>query len=284
MKHIELSAGRLYYRDAGEGRPVVFVHGVFVNSTLWRKLEAPLVESGLRLIAPDWPLGSHRVAMNTTADMTPGGVARLIGEFLDRLDLNDVILVATDTGGAITQLLMCQPQDRVAQVVLTPCDSFDNFLPRSIRALQYAVRVPGALALGVQPFRSHRLRSIGYRTLAKHPNPADITADWAQPLLTNSAVRRDVSRFLAAIDHRDTLLAAQRLRTFDKPVLIIWPRDLPFFPYEHALLWLEILPDATLVDAGDSYTFVCEDQPELLAREISAFAATGAGSTRGAAP
>lgn len=281
MEHIELSAGPLYYRDAGGGHPVVFVHGVFVNGALWRKLEAPLVEAGLRFIAPDWPLGAHSVAMVPTADLTPAGIARLVAEFLDRLDLHDVTLVATDTGGAITQLLLSQPHERVARVVLTPCDSFDNFLPRSIRALQYAARVPRALELAAQPFRSKRLRSLGYRTLAKHPIPTDITASWVRPLLTDSEVRRDVSRFLAAVDHRDTQVAAQRLRTLDVPVLLVWPKKLPFFPHEHAERWLRILPHADLVDGGDSYTFVCEDQPHLLARRIVAFAATGAGPTRG---
>lgn len=272
MQAAELSSGLIRYRDCGEGPPVAFIHGVFVNSTVWRKLEFPLISSGFRFVAPDLPLGAHDIPMSPDADLSPHGVARLIAEFLEVLDLRDVTIVATDTGGAIVQLLLAGGCERVARVVLTPCDSFDNFLPLSIRALQYLARIPGALAVAAQPFRSKRLRRLGFRTLAKHPIPDDVTASWVRPLLHDAGVRRDIARFLSAIDHRDTVRAAQQLSTFAKPVLLVWPRHAPFFPYEHAERWARILPNATLVDAGDSYTFVAEDQPDLLTHHLVAFA------------
>lgn len=270
MNDVELSAGRIRYRDTGDGPPILFVHGVFVNGTLWRTVVEAL-QTNFRCISPDWPLGAHTVPMAPDADLSPHGVARMIREFIDRLDLHDVTVVANDTGGAITQLLLADGCDRVGRVVLTPCDSFDNFLPRSIRALQYLARVPGALAIGVQPLRVRRLQPIALRWLAKRPIPADITSEWLHPLLTDRGIRRDLARFLSAIDNKDTLAAAERLRTFDKPVLLLWPRDAPYFPFAHAERWAEILPDARIVEVPDSYTFVAEDQPDLVAREIRRF-------------
>ena len=128
MLEAELSAGRIRYRDLGEGPPIVFVHGVFVNSTLWRNVERPLAAAGFRCIGPDWPLGAHSLPMPPDADLTPHGVARLIGEFLDVLDLRDVTIVGNDTGGAITQLPLAGGCERIGRAELTPCDSFDNFL------------------------------------------------------------------------------------------------------------------------------------------------------------
>ncbi|WP_245008802.1 alpha/beta fold hydrolase [Mycolicibacterium farcinogenes] len=284
---VGLSGGRIRYRDSGgDGPPVVFIHGVFVDSAVWRKLESPLTAVGLRFIALDLPLGAHTVAMNKGANMSPMGVAALIGEFLEALDLRDVTLVATDTGGAIVQLLLADGCDRVGRVVLTPCDSFDNFLPLSIRLLQYAARVPGVMAIGVQPLRSRMARRLVYGTLAKHGVPDDITAAWIRPLVTSRGVRRDIARFLATIDHRDTLAAAEKLRMFDKPVLLVWPRRAPYFPFAHAERWVQILPDARLVEVTDAYTFVSEDQPDTLARELASFvaatpAATGTRSKKG---
>lgn len=273
VQEVELSAGRIRYRDSGDGPVVVFVHGVFTDSAVWRKLDAPLTSAGFRVLAPDFPLGSHVLPMYGHADLSPQGIAGLLAEFLDALDVREVTLVATDTGGAITQLLLASGQhERVARVVLTPCDSFHNFLPLSIRPLQYVARVPGLLTVGVQALRSRVVRRLTYRSLAKHGVPDDIAAAWVRPMLTSSGVRRDTARFLAAINHRDTQAAAEILRGLDKPVLLVWPRRAPFFPLDHAHRWAEILPDARVVDAGDSYTFVSEDQPELLAREIVAFA------------
>ncbi len=271
MQEVELSGGRMRYRDVGEGAPVVFIHGVFTDSKVWRKLETPLLAAGLRFVAPDLPLGSHTVPLNADADQSPQGVAARVAEFLDVLDLREVTIVATDTGGAITQLLLARGCGRIARVVLTPCDSFDNFLPPSIRALQYAARVPGALALGAQPLRLRWVRRLVYRTLAKHGIPDQITGAWVHPLLTDPGVRRDTARFLAAIDHRETVSAADTLRNLDKPVLLLWSRRAPYFPFSHAERWTQILPDARLVEIADSYTFVSEDQPDLFARELTAF-------------
>src|SRR5260370_26828602 len=102
---IELEQGTVHYRDRGEGRPIVFVHGLLVNGLLWRKVTAAL-EPQFRCIAPDWPLGSHPEPLAAGADASPRGVAQLIADFLEALALDDVTLVANHTGGALPQPLV----------------------------------------------------------------------------------------------------------------------------------------------------------------------------------
>ena len=58
-KEIGLSAGTVRYREAGEGQPVVFVHGYLVDGRLWHGVVDRLSDR-CRCIAPDWPMGSHR--------------------------------------------------------------------------------------------------------------------------------------------------------------------------------------------------------------------------------
>src|SRR3954447_23255308 len=90
-----LSAGTVRYSDRGSGPPVVFVHGLLVNGLLWRKV-TPRLEDDARVIVPDWPLGSHTVAMDADADVSPPALASLIDEFLASLDPEDVVLVGKD--------------------------------------------------------------------------------------------------------------------------------------------------------------------------------------------
>src|SRR5262245_13938756 len=111
---VELSAGTVAYRERGEGSPVVFVHGVLVNADLWRKV-VPAVSERHRCIAPDWPLGAHSRPMRAGADLSPTGVADLIAEFLAALDLEDVTIVANDTGGALTQILLTRHPERIGR-------------------------------------------------------------------------------------------------------------------------------------------------------------------------
>src|SRR3954467_12372581 len=94
-KEGRLSSGLIRYREAGAGKPVVFVHGYLVDGRLWSR-SVDRLSDRFRCVAPDWPLGAQQVAMNPDADLSPPGLARLIAEFLERLDLEDVTLVGND--------------------------------------------------------------------------------------------------------------------------------------------------------------------------------------------
>src|SRR3954465_9963271 len=104
MPEITLPQGTIHYRAAGEGPPVVFLHGLLVDAELWRKV-TPLLQGAARSIVPDLPLGSHRIALSAVVVLSPAGVARLVVGLLAALDLEDVILVGNDSGGAISQLV-----------------------------------------------------------------------------------------------------------------------------------------------------------------------------------
>jgi pimeloyl-ACP methyl ester carboxylesterase len=280
MNEIELSAGTIRYRDTGDGPPIVFVHGLLVDGTLWRKV-TPRLESRFRCIVPDLPLGSHAVAMKPDADLSPPGLARLIGELIEKLDLRDVTLVANDTGGALTQILLANgPVDRIGRVVLTPSDAFDNFFPPLFRPLQYLARVPGAVNAVIQSLRAPALRRLplAYGWLTKRRVPNDVTAAWVRPCQTDKGVRRDTAKLLRSVSSRYTLEAAERLPGFDRPVLIAWAPEDRFFPMEHARRLADLFPDARVEEIADSWTFVPEDQPERLAGLVEEFAGAAVGA------
>jgi pimeloyl-ACP methyl ester carboxylesterase len=270
---IELPQGTIRYRDSGEGKPVVFVHGLLVDGLLWRKV-TPLLDGEVRCIVPDWPLGSHRVALAPSADRSPRGMARLIADFLEKMELEDVTLVANDTGGAIAQLLVTERPERVGRLVLTPCDCYENFFPPMFKPLQWLARVPGALALAVQPMRSAAVRRspLGFGLLTKRPIPEEITWGWVEPSLTDRDVRNDAIALLRGVDARDTLAAAEKLRDFDRPTLIAWAREDIVFKPRFAERLARDIPNSRLEWIEDSRSFVSEDQPARLAELVGAFA------------
>jgi pimeloyl-ACP methyl ester carboxylesterase len=270
---LALPQGTVRYRDSGGGRPLVFVHGLLVDGLLWRKV-TPLLEGEFRCIAPDWPLGSHRVALAPSADRSPRGMARLIADFLEAMELEEVTLVANDTGGAIAQLLVTERPERIGRLVLTPCDCYENFFPPMFKPLQWLARVPGALTLAAQPMRSAAVRRspLGFGLLTKRPIPEEITRGWIEPSLTDRDVRRDAVGLLRGVDPRDTLAAAKKLRDFDGPTLIAWAREDIVFKVRFAERLARDIPSSRLELIEDSRSFVSEDQPERLAELISAFA------------
>ena len=72
-----------------------------------------------RCITPDLPWGSHSIPLEPDADLSLPGMARITANFLEALDLDNVAIVANDTGGAVAQALVGRHPDRIARLVLT---------------------------------------------------------------------------------------------------------------------------------------------------------------------
>src|SRR2546423_1736461 len=138
---VAVSGGKGRYRERGGGPPGGFLHGVLGNGDLLRDLVPRVADAGFRCITPDLPIGGHELPMDESADLTPPGLARLIVEMIDALGLDRPIVVANDTGGALTQIAMAEHGDKLGPVVLTSCDAFEDFFPPLFRYLTLTARI-----------------------------------------------------------------------------------------------------------------------------------------------
>lgn len=269
---VELSAGPINLRERGEGEPIVFVHGFGVDGRLWDGTAAALADAH-RCIVPDWPLGAHREPMREGTDLTPPGVARLIDEFLAKLDLEGVTLVGNDSGGALAQILVTEHPGRVARLVLTNCDLFEKFPPQAFRPLVTLCKLPGAraaFARGLQ-FRAVRRSPLTYGALTVRPIDDELLKSWADAQASDPGVGRDGLRFFANVDKRYTLQAARKLSALEIPALIAWGARDRFFPVSDARRLAAAIPDSRLVELPDAATFVPLDKPRELAEAIGSF-------------
>jgi pimeloyl-ACP methyl ester carboxylesterase len=271
VRAVELRKGRIRAHVTGEGPPIVFVHGALVNANLWRKVVPRL--DGYTRVTLDLPLGSHLESMPADANMSAPGLALMIAEAIEALGLDGVTVVGNDTGGGLTQLVAVRRPERIARLVLTSSDAFDNFPPRLFRIVFAPARIPGVIPVGFAGLRLRRLRRlpIAYGWLSKKPIDHDAEDSYVLPVLTRSEIRRDARRVLAGLDPKYTLDAAARLTSFDKPVLIAWSTEDRFFPTEHAERLTKLLPDARLEWIEGARSFSPEDRPERLAELIGAF-------------
>ncbi|MGW0548525.1 alpha/beta fold hydrolase [Streptomyces altiplanensis] len=278
MPAIELTSGVIDYIDTGTGpgdtrETVVLVHGVAFDESLWQ----PVVEdlcADFRVVVPVLPLGSHRRPVRPGTDLSAHGVAALLAEFLDRLDLRAVTLVQNDAGTA--QLLVGTHDKRVGRLVLTSCEALDNYPPGTQgRILQAAIHVPGGLFLLLQSFRSPFL--AGMRSslggMAKYPIPYKLVRRWYGPLLTGPGVRRDFAAFLRSTRKGTYLRAAERLRTFDRPALVAWGAEDRMMPPETGRRLAELLPHGRYVEIPDSRTLIPLDNPGGLCAALRRFIA-----------
>jgi pimeloyl-ACP methyl ester carboxylesterase len=285
---VDLPAGPISYRvyDAhdGAGETVVFVHGFAVDGRIWEPLALRLAAAGMRCIVPTWPFGSHTTPMNPDANLAPPAAGRLVLDFLAALDLTGVTIVGNDSGGAVTQLAVTTDASRIGRLVLTNCDSFDNFPPGIFKPLSKLAKVPGAgfslaQAMRFEPF----IRApFGYRDLTATKLPTELLRSFLAPLITDRRIRRDAMKFFGATDNRDTLAAGAKLSELDLPALLVWGTADTLFPMSDAERLQGALKDATLVAVPDAKVFVALDQPDAVATAISEFVAARpvAGSQR----
>jgi pimeloyl-ACP methyl ester carboxylesterase len=270
----QVPAGTIAYRERGEGPPIVFVHGVGMTGDLWRHV-APQLAAHHRCICPDLPLGAHRERIAADTDMSLPGLARIVADLLEALDLRDVTIVANDTGGAISQWLVGHHGERVSRLVLTSCDAFDKYPPDPQRILAALARprpLFWVLAKAMR-FRWAQRLSIAYGDTTKEPMDPVVMAANTEGIRTLPWVRADLRRILLAVDDDHMFRAAEGLTSFDRPALVVWGADDILFPPVYGRLLAELLPQGRYTEIPGCMTFVPEEAPGQLLEMIEEFLA-----------
>ena len=262
-------------RVLGDGPPLVFVHGLLVDRRLWDGVIDRLADSH-RCIVANWPMGSHRLAMNDDADLSPPGMARIIAMLMDELGLERATVVGNDTGGAVSQILAANHPERVERLVLTNCDTFEHFPPFPFSLLTPVAKMPGGMALLQAGQRFAAVRRMSYAPLVKRPLPQELVDSWLEPASSDPAVKRDLVKILRGIDKRQTLEAAEKLRGFERPIRFAWGTEDRFFKRSHAERLAAQVPDSRIEDIPGAGTFVPLDEPARVAELVAGFVAEGA--------
>jgi pimeloyl-ACP methyl ester carboxylesterase len=263
--------------------PVLFVHGILVDGRLWRDVAEGLARRGFRCIVPTWPLGSHTIPVSDATVLSLPGVAELINDAIVALDLSDVTLVGSDTGGGICQLLVDAHPDRIGRLVLTNCDAFDKCPPFPFDIAFGLLRGPTSIKALFAQLRLRALRHspLGFGLLLNKPDP-ELTSAWVQPCLKDSRICRDLAALLRQVATTDLTDVASRLPRFTKPVMLVWgQRDRCFTPALGRRL-AGLFSNGKLIEVPDAKTFVALDEPGAVIDAIAAIAAwkPGAGLRR----
>jgi pimeloyl-ACP methyl ester carboxylesterase len=245
-RSVDTLSGRISYAEAGAGPVALFVHGVLLNKHLWRHQLAGLSDLR-RCIAIDL-LAHGDTEISPDQDVSVTANARMIGEFMDALDLDQVDLVGNDSGGGIAQIFAARNPSRVRTLTLTNCDAHDNWPPKAFKPFLDMAAAGGlADALGAMLsdkaiFRSPDALGPAY----EHPQSvSDATIEtYVRPLVRTEQRTRDFERFLGAFDCRQTLAIEADLRRLTAPTLIVWGSDDIYFDVKWAQWLADAIPGA----------------------------------------
>jgi pimeloyl-ACP methyl ester carboxylesterase len=279
---LETRLGSLAWQSSGRGPTLVFFAGALANHELWRDVVAAL-EDRYRCVTIDLPLGAHPRPLAEGADRSATSLARLLLDCLELLESDDATVVANDTAGGLLLLSLATGHPalgRVGRLVLTNCESYDQFPPDSLKMASTLSRAVPGLArrlLRLQLWlgsRSSIVRRRGLSTVAASELDPERAESFARPALRDRRVAGDYIAAVAGFRPQLLVDAAQEIPRFDRPVLLVWGEACGFFPMPHARRLASDFPCATLVPVPGAKTWVPVDNPAAVAHAIAEFVPT----------
>ena len=265
-KWFESTVGKVHYIDEGSGRPILFLHGNPTWSFLYRGIISRLKDQ-FRCVAVDYPgfgLSVHPDGYGYTSREHAG----VVGELVDDLGLEDMIVMGQDWGGPIGTSVAIERKDRVSGLVIgnTWAWKTDRRMNRVFSRLMTSPPIQWAILN--RNFFVERLIPAGVAgKLSKEE------MDHYRGVQPDRAARKGVAEF-----PRELIAAGPWLQEIeaglpeigDKPLLLVWGmKDFAFNPKAFIPKWKSYFKDSVLVRLPNASHFIQEDAPEEIANAIA---------------
>lgn len=121
MNRIELNSTDIFYEDNGTGYPVVLVHGMGSDHTVWQGI-IPLLRDNYRVLALD--LRGHGHSMKTPGPYTMELFSHDIYQFLESLNIDQAHFIGHSMGGSILLELALQHPGKIRSLTLISSFAF----------------------------------------------------------------------------------------------------------------------------------------------------------------
>lgn len=270
LLHTEIDRLAIAYREAGDGPPVLLLHGWPTSSYLWRNI-IPWLSSANRVIAIDLPgFGGSAKPLDAAYDLP--FYERVLDGFLDDLGIDRLAVVGHDIGGPIAVSWTLHRPDRVTGLGILNTVLDGDFSPVALE-LTRILRTPGEREALVSPEGLARLVRLGVvdGSGVDAETIEAVTAPFADADARETLARIADEFVPEALDGVSAGLA-----TITAPVRIIYGRRDPLLPeVERTVAGLTAsIPHAEVTLLDDCAHFLQEDQPDKVGTLLAAFLAT----------
>ena len=262
----EVRGTRLRYLSAGEGEPLLLVHGLGGAAANWLAL-APLLLATRRLLVPELP--GHGGSSALPAAPSLNAYADRLGIVLEQEGIASAGVVGHSLGGAIALRLSIRRPDAVSALVLAGAAGISS----GRRNARYALTITGIVKPG-RRLAPHRRRIARSNTLKRvvfgrwgASDPPALPTELAEAFLSGPARHTDTVSAAQALVRDDPRADLDRVRC---PSLVLWGARDNQLPVEDAFEYARRLRARLRVIADCGHLLIGE-RPDACADAIEDF-------------
>jgi pimeloyl-ACP methyl ester carboxylesterase len=272
---IDLHGHRVIYRTAGEGPPVVLIHGMVNSSRHWEAVALRLARDHT-VIAPD--LIGHGDSATPRGDYSLGAHAAVIRDLLAAIGVESATIVGHSLGGGVAMQFFYQFPQRTERLALVSSGG----LGHEVSPLLRGAALPGAsrlLSLAAHPRLVSALDEAGERLRGRGAGTGvylQAIARALRPLEQPGAREAFVQTLRSVIDvHGQRVSARDRLYLLAPvPTLLVWGERDHTIPLEHGRDAHAAIPGSRFETLPRAAHFPHLEDPEGLADVLGDFLAT----------
>jgi len=265
----ELPFGRIAYVERGSGEAALFLHGAPLNGFQWRGAIDRL-SAHRRCIAPDF-MGLGYSQIPERQSLSAGAQVAMLASLLDALAVRQVDIVASDSGGAVAQLLSVRYPERVRTLLLTDCDVEPDSPPAKVKPAIEMARA-GTLADATARWLTDKALARATFGAAVYRDPAGFADEtieyYVTPLVSSPLRRAQYHAFHVALEPNPLAGIEAALKRSTVPVRIVWgAADDIFVPADADYLDRTFPQSRGIRRVPGAKLFFPEEFPDVIAEE-----------------
>jgi len=241
---IEIHGTRVNYKIAGEGRPLLILHGWGSSSDSWVEVQKNLVQVGYKVIVPDLPgFGKTEPPIEVWGTIE---YAEFVSQFAEKIGMQRFVLLGHSFGGQVAIQFAVQYTQKLEKLILVTAAAVRRQTGLRGKILKYMAKIVAVLIYIFPPNLKNNIRNFGYKILRR------------RDYIKTYGVMRDIFK---KVIHEDLSPHFSKVRI---PTLIIWAEKDKMTPLEDAYIIKEAISNSSLeIIPGKGHNLHSEAPKEL---------------------
>ncbi|GGB46634.1 alpha/beta fold hydrolase [Fictibacillus barbaricus] len=252
-----------YEHEDPDAQVVVLVHG-FLSSTISFRQLLPYLTKKYKVIALDLP-GFGQSEKSTSFIYKLSNYGQLIIDFLDKLNIQDVILIGHSMGGQISMHAAKKAPKRIQKLILLGCCSYVKRASRSLIACSYLPLFTWGMRNWIQK------KDVKQNLLSVLHDSKLVTQEMIESYKKPISEAAFINSLIRLLRHREGDMSSNELKEIKQPVLMIWGKEDKVIPVKTGYRLKHDLPNAKLIIYEKCGHLVMEEKPQEISNEIICF-------------